>query len=546
MFQTLKFRLIIGFGLVVIVAASAGVFINGSLGTSDEAFDRSIQLNEAVEKAIRVEQSLVVQQALQAEYAITRDDEILEVFEQTAETAFGTMDELKAEFADNAKIQEIAAQLEALDIEHDAIIFDEMVPAFEAGDDAAGFDALARAQVKLAELLTVVSESTEAFRAELDQATVAATDNLGAAQRVSLVASLLMVVLAVAVVAWALWSVLRPLDSLTSTARRLADGDVSGAAGLRTGGEFGVLVSAFDEVSSYISRAASVATAMASGDLTEKLEARGDADVLGRAVQGMTDNLSSIMADLDGATANLSVASDELMSMSHKLSSAAEETSQQVGSVSRGVGELQESMRSVAGEANRVADAAGQTVDVVAETSRTIAGLAESSQEIGEVIGAIQAIAEQTNLLALNATIESARAGEAGKGFAVVANEVKDLATQTSQATTRIETQITSIQSRTASAVAAIEGVASAIDGLNDSANTIAAATTQQAQLAGELNESAASISTAAASNAESAEAALNASSTVSGTAQTIGDLLAGFRIDPTRKPIASRSTAAS
>ena len=73
--------------------------------------------------------------------------------------------------------------------------------------------------------------------------------------------------------------------------------------------------------------------------------------------------------------------------------------------------------------------------------------------------------------------------------------------------------------------------MASSIEQLNESANSIAAATTQQADLMDELNGSAASISGAARSTAESAEAALNASSSVSGTAQKIGDLLAGFRL---------------
>lgn len=64
--------------------------------------------------------------------------------------------------------------------------------------------------------------------------------------------------------------------------------------------------------------------------------------------------------------------------------------------------------------------------------------LREEVEKVKQVAEQIQAIAKQTNLLALNATIEAARAGEIGKGFAVVAGEVKQLAGQTSSATTQI------------------------------------------------------------------------------------------------------------
>lgn len=118
----------------------------------------------------------------------------------------------------------------------------------------------------------------------------------------------------------------------------------------------------------------------------------------------------------------------------------------------------QEALKAMAGEVlNNVSTLASTTEEVTAQsqeitaTAQALAKIAESSQkhvnETSQVLGLIKDIAAQINLLGLNAAIEAARVGDAGRGFGVVAQEIRNLATNSTNSISRIATIIGRIQS---------------------------------------------------------------------------------------------------
>jgi hypothetical protein len=127
-----------------------------------------------------------------------------------------------------------------------------------------------------------------------------------------------------------------------------------------------------------------------------------------------------------------------------------------------------------------------RTCDNLENLGKSLSGVAKQTDE---VVAFIRNIASQTNLLGLNAAIEAARVGDAGRGFGVVAEEVRKLATVSSESANRIAGSLDNMHKAIDDLAQEITTIAQIIDGQHNSIGEMASASETLATMAVKLSE---------------------------------------------------------
>ena len=347
----------------------------------------------------------------------------------------------------------------------------------------------------------------------------------------------------------------RPIKELEAAARQMEQGHLKIDVNYASKDELGSLSNSMrqmsDKISYYMDAISRVMRQLADSNLEIPHYDDFQGDFL-----PVQESLLIVLNSLNETISEINMFSDQVANGADQVSNGAQILSQGVIAQASSVEELAATMSEISQQVKENAEtsqvvktAAGEMgANILAcnqqmqEMKNAMEKINQNSTQIRSIIKTIDDIAFQTNMLALNAAVEAARAGESGKGFSVVAQEVRSLATRSSDASKSTEALIeqslaavvygTKVAEETA---ASLRNIAGGTDEMISKINQIAEASKRQAAATEMVSTGIDQISDIVQTNSATAEESAAASEELYGQSQVLKSRVSRFKLHVSR-----------
>jgi methyl-accepting chemotaxis protein len=282
-----------------------------------------------------------------------------------------------------------------------------------------------------------------------------------------------------------------PLQALTDTTTRLAEGDLE--APVPDPGSN-------DELGDLCRSVAVFKEALARNAAFEH-----EREQINAAARARLETMQALSRDFNltvtGKLASVGESVGWLSSVPRQLTETAVRASARVGTAESAAQSASGGILAAAAAAEQLAGASQEISGYVEQTLSATRGAAEQAAQArglvrelnelvvstGEVVQLISNIARQSDSLARNAAAEAAQHGEAGRGIAAIAQGVEALAQEIGRATEDIARRIGAVRESADRAASMVYDVADLITQVEASAASIAAAINEQGAATGEM-----------------------------------------------------------
>jgi methyl-accepting chemotaxis protein len=364
------------------------------------------------------------------------------------------------------------------------------------------------------------------------EAATQAAQDAKEAELILIATVLASLLIAVGAALWISLGISRGLSRAVGLADAVAIGDLSHKIEVSSNDEVGDLVKSLNAMTANLNATATVADAIAGGDLTVDVKRASDKDRLGVALELMLEKLRKVVTEAIAAAQNVSSGSQELSASAEQLSQGATEQASSTEEASSSMEEMASNVKQNADNASQTEKIARQSSLDAEASGAAVSRAVKAMETIAEKITIVQEIARQTDLLALNAAVEAARAGEHGRGFAVVASEVRKLAERSQAAAQEIGTLSVETVKSAQQAGEMLTRLVPDIKRTAELVEEITAACREQDVGSSQINQAIQQLDQVTQQNAAASEQVSSTSEELTSQAEQLQSTIAYFKVD--------------